>query len=176
MKHHTRPVETVDEAIDRVAAAMTAVPADPMFADRLVHHINDRRGWVWTLIPAAAAIGAIALAIAWTVSPRPTPPASPVAAAPQIAPDVTPAPGAPVIQEAANTRAPRSRVRPLSQTPPVHDESPVPQIAALQDVSGIAFEDLSNDLLTIAPMQVAPLDLASLEIVDMKGDDPPREP
>ena len=178
MNTDPRVLETLDEAIDRVAASMTAVPANPLLADRIVRELNDRRGSIWTLIPAAAAITALVAAVAWSVFDRSSAvPSTASTTAEVAAPAIAPTPSVVSVdqQTANNVAPPRIRVRRAPQAVFLDEESPVRQIDALSEVSSIAIDELPNDLLTIAPVQVAPLDLASLEVNEMKGDDPPRE-
>lgn len=179
MNTDPRVLETLDEAIDRVAASMTAVPGDLLLADRIARELNDRRGSLWTLIPAAAVITALVVAVAWSVLDRSSAVPSTAsirrqAAVPAAAPTRS---VASFDHQTAHTVTPaRTRARRASPAVVLDEESPVRPIDALSEAASIAIAELPNDLLTIAPVHIAPLDLASLEVNEMKGDDPRREP
>ena len=49
------------------------------------------------------------------------------------------------------------------------------QIDALPSLATLAVDDLNTDLLTIAPVDFAPLDLDDLVIGDVSGRDEPKE-
>ena len=87
--------ETLDERIDRVAAALTAVPADPGFGERLAPRLAGQgREWSNRWLFTAAAAAAVVV-LAFVVSDRPDQGGSAPQSAPQseMASSPTTAPG-----------------------------------------------------------------------------------
>jgi hypothetical protein len=171
-----RPLpETLDEAIDRVAAAMTAVPADPGFGARLVPRLDAPARGVSTWMVAAAAAAAIILSV-WLVRPERSavrPPQQASANQPA-APAVGPAPGVRAAE------APTATARPpmLATAAPAEPVAPIertPVIAALGPVETLTVDDLTLHELMIAPVDVAHLDIETLDVPEIGTTDEPKE-
>lgn len=171
--------ETMDEAIDRVAAAMTAVPADPGFAARVDARLATRASvaWRWVALPGAAAAVVVA-AIAFVLPgndeaarsrPQPARAALPSAAMPV---RVIPPPVAALMRPAAVRR---DGVRPQRDLAAEEDEVFVTRIAALPAPDPLSVDALSLESLSIAPVDVANLDLPVIGVGDIPGGEP-KEP
>jgi hypothetical protein len=175
----TRRHEELDEVIDRVAASMTFAPADSTFVARVTDGLRgDTRGaFPWLRVAAVAAAVAIVVA-AITVS-RDEPDERVVRTAPSRSERMTPAVEAPQVTQATDShdsappsprqvqRAPRARVQ--------SEAGDVPQIAALPSPDLLAVEELRTHLLTIVPVDLAPLDLGNLAVAEIDVRDDPKE-
>jgi hypothetical protein len=174
----TRHRESIDETIDRVAAALTMVPADSALAARIAERIDTHgsTAFAWPrLALGAAAIAVVAIVAAAVfsdqgdVAPREdvrvtemAPPAEePRTTAPTVA--------APVgqVTQAARARRPRSvEHAPLPA---------IPQIDALPSPALLAVDTLPTNTLTIAPVDLEPLNLANLAVSEIDARDEPKE-
>jgi hypothetical protein len=67
--------ETLDDTIDRVAGDMTAVSADPAFADRVRRQLADRHRprWMRVLVPAAVVSAMAVVSVLWLQHETPAP-------------------------------------------------------------------------------------------------------
>lgn len=177
-----RPVtETLDETIDRVAAAITAVPTDPGFSSRLAPRLDaPARGASTWMVPAAAA-AAIVLAV-FLVRPersavRPPQQASanlPASANQPAARTVHPAPSVRAVESpAAIAHAPR--LTPAAPEETVRPIEPTAAIAALDPVATLNVDDLTLHELHIAPVDVAHLDIATIDVPEIGTTEDPKE-
>ena len=157
--------ETLDETIDRVAAALTAVPADPGFSARVAPRLDApaRGGSAWMVAAAAAAAIVLAVILARPERQAQMPvqqTAATAATAPQAAavpPVATASPATPVASV-----APLRVAAPLEE---VHEPAaPASAIAALAPVETMNVDDLTLHDLHIAPVAVAHLDIEELDV------------
>jgi hypothetical protein len=173
--------EEIDDTIDRVAAAITFVPADPAFAARIAERLGSEpalAGLAWPRL--AAGIAVVALVVAAIAVSREKPAERLVGTVPPATVDASP-PGVepaqadpPVAPSNVNTRArPALRGAPASRA--ADDVSGVPQIAALNLPEPLDVADLPTDSLTIAPVELAPLELASLAVAELDTRDDFKE-
>ena len=160
--------ETLDDAIDRVAAALTAVPADDGCAARVTARLDAGNGWrmPWFGLVAGAAVAAAA--IAFVVLPASTPRSRmPQPAAPAASSQPSSAPA--VAANAADSSTPASpatadRVaiaRVLEPLPPSIDALPHPE--------ELSVAGLPLDPLTITPVELERLDVADLGVTELDG-------
>jgi hypothetical protein len=171
--------ERLDETIDRVARDLTAAPADPALVTRITARVEGARSqrfeW-WRIALPAMGVAAVAL-FAFVMLPRdlprdttsPAPP--PVATAPVLPPSHAATPVAPVVEpvpQRASGRRPRREPLPAF-------EPQIPQIEALSSPALLAVDGLTENHLTIAPVDVASLDLANLAFTDADRRDDPKE-
>ena len=170
--------ERLDETIDRVAAMLTAVPADPGFTERLAPRLVDRghgsrTGWLMT---AAAAAAAIVIAIVFSNGRDER------ASAPQEA-MVTGSPTAPALVErgtAATAQVPTveppsaPRDQAVARSEDLEEPRP-PSIAALPAPDGIGVDTLHLEALAVMPVDVGEIDLASLEVRQIGGFEESKE-
>jgi hypothetical protein len=176
-----RVPETLDETIDRVAAALTAVPADPGFGARLAARLDAsaRGSWTWTVAAAGAAAIALAMAIVrLDPSVAPIQQARAIGSATPFAEAVAAVAPVPASTSTASTAtaAPamarvRTTVRAASEAPAMS----VPAIAALPDVETIGVDVLTLRDLQLAPVDVTQLDIATLEIPQIGVAEDPQE-
>lgn len=177
--------ETIDESIDRVAAAMTAVPADPGFAARVdarlaTPHASVAWPWIWQWIAAPAAAAAVlAAAIVFGPAGRDEDEA---ALRPQGAQALLPATAGPVqavpLQASAHmqsTGGASARARPGEHVEDEADDPFATRIAALSAPAALSIDALSLESLSIAPVDVADLDLPEIEVGDMPGGEPKEQ-
>jgi hypothetical protein len=175
--------ETHDETIDRVAARLTMVPADPALAARIAAGLDTHERFVWprvATVGAAVAVVAVFAVVLFNdagespgemtgVAPGPTTPvAAPAVAAPRVEVPST------VASAVSSTAAPRGRRARSAAT----DPAPLPeiyQIEALASPAGLAVGDLPTNTLTIEPVALAPLDLANLAIAELGERNDPKE-
>lgn len=174
----TRHREEIDDIIDRVAAAITFVPADPAFAARIIDRLDDGKaaGVAWPRWAAATALLAIVIAGAIAIS-RDDAPQEVLVSAPPVerpASRVVPQPAPPAVTARGDADAPR-QARRVPLPPRSSEVIGVPQIAALPSPEALDLSNLSTDLLTIAPVDVAPLDLANLAVAELVGRDDFKE-
>ena len=169
--------ETLDERIDRVAASLTAVPADPGFGERLAPRLAglDREWshrWLFTAA-AAAAVVVLALVVSDRGDQRGLAPQSAVLTSPTIAPgqvNAAPAIAAeqPVVEQAVSAVAPA----------PEYIDSEVerpPAIAALAAPDGIGVDTLQLEALHVTPVDIGQIEVASLEIREIGALEEPKE-
>jgi hypothetical protein len=176
--------EHLDETIDRVAAALTMVPANPALAERIAARLQRETAHAsaWRQIAfGAVAIGAAVLLAIMLNDDRSPSSQAPTHVAQQPAPLAAPlAPSA--AREPAVTSGPMITVNVTRRRapPPIGQaalvDADLPRIGLLQPPPLLAVDTLTNDPLTIAPVNVAPLlDLATLTINDMGERDAPKE-
>lgn len=171
--------EELDEAIDRVAAAMTFAPVDPARAAQVANGIRPLARSTVPWLGAATAVAAIALAVAaitmWRIHPAEQVAAT-VSRGPEWpAPKVDrPRPEQPVKRQAGATRTPREAPRAERARLQVQSAI-VPQIAALPLPDVLEVDELPTPSLTIAPVDLAPLDVANLEVTELASGDDDRE-
>lgn len=172
--------ETLDETIDRVAATLTAVPADPGFTERLASRLTGRsHAWPnsWLLAGAAAAAALVIAVLASSGrnagmhTPQDTIAAS--------------APAAPALVE--HLAAPVAEAPPIEQTSAPVDRAPAvvesedgdlarpPAIAALAAPDGIGVATLQLEALYVTPVDIGQIDIASLEVREIDGFEEPKE-
>jgi hypothetical protein len=170
----TRHQESIDETIDRVAAALTMVPPDSALAARIAERIDTHGSiaFAWPrLALGAAAIAVVAIVAAAVfsdqgeVAPREdvrvtetAPPAEePRTTAPTVAPPLG------QVTRTARAQRPRSVERaPLPE---------IPQIDALPSPALLAVDTLPTNTLTIAPVDLEPLNLANLAVSEIDARD-----
>jgi hypothetical protein len=184
----TRPArrgETVDETIDRIAAAMTAVPSDPGFAVRLDARLDAEpsrtalglgtaRGKALHAIAAAAAAIVVAVITRGVLLEHP----APLPGRPDMLVAAVDWPDVPLSTELVAPVAPASSsrtTRPRRRPDPDRFEPTVPQIAALAAPEALNVDDLSFTSLTIAPVELGHLDLANLEVRQLEAAGDPKE-
>lgn len=176
--------ETLDERIDRVAAALTAVPADPGFGERLAPRLAGQgREWGnrWLFAAAAAAVVVLALVVndrrdqGGTAPPSASQsgPQSEIASSPTFAPGPVTAAHAiaaeePMVEQAASTAAPAPEFIGSDVERP-------PAIAALATPDGIGVDTLQLEALHVTPVDVERIDIASLEIREIGALEEPKE-
>jgi hypothetical protein len=165
--------ETLDEAIDRVAQSLTAVPADPSFATRLQSRIQARPRIEFNVLAGTLATAALAVfvLVLWgtgnvsmietdrtaAVLPATPPPAA-----------ITPSPIAPPV--ASRVSAPTTE----NGTAPAYEIGDVaaPTIAPLPAPQLLAVEALRVVPLTVAVVEVEALELTDLTLAPI---DAPEE-
>ena len=145
--------ETLDETIDRVAAAMTAVPADPSFSERVFDHRDTRAASrvMWAVAVGAAVIVAVVLS-------RPLQPGGDDVNQPAPLLSLPIASAAPLLAPAAANPAGRA-VDTATNVQSTEEAEPFPVVAALQVEDLPVAEDLN-----LAPLSIAPVDLGLLEL------------
>ena len=158
--------ETLDEAIDRVASALTAVPPDPGFARRLETRLEARSSglplWIGASAIATVIVAAVAISLNWQPrAPSIEDRSRPAAVASSSGPAVSSA--AIVIPAVAAERRADASGRPRAEV----IEPFVPAIAALSTPELLNVDALAFESLTIAPVEFGELDLASLEVRDL---------
>ena len=174
----TRHRESIDETIDRVAAALTVVPADSALAARIAERI-DTHGSTAAARPRLA-LGAAAITVAaiiaaavfsdhGEVAPREDVRVTETAPAAREPRTTAPTVAAPVGQATQTARAqtPRSVERALLPE--------IPQIDALPSPAVLAVDTLPTNTLTIAPVDLEPLNLADLAVGEIDARDEPKE-
>ena len=166
--------ETLDETIDRVAAAITAVPADPGFSARLAPRLEGRTRGSSMWLVAAAAAAAIVLAVLLVKPERSTVTPVQQANAPQ---------PPQLVVETASADAARKTTA-VTATPVRAEASPgegyapierTPAIAALGPVETLTVDDLTLHELHIAPVDVVHLDIETLDVPEIGTTDDPKE-
>jgi hypothetical protein len=176
MTHHQE--ESLDETIDRVAAHLTMVPADPALASRIADRLETKAlGWPRFALAAAAVIGMAILAVVVSNTVRHVPAvdvARATSSAP--APRVEPQFAVPATAESTTVIASQRVVRQRRAPLPTHDPLPeLPQIDALSTPVLLAVDTLPTDTLTIEPVDLAPLGMADLSVAEIDGRDSPKE-
>ncbi len=174
--------EHLDETIDRVAAALTMVPADPALAERIAQRLQTESAapalaWGQLAFGAVALTAAVLIAIALDRDPEITS-LAPIRVAQQPAPLVTPvepkarAPQPRIASQIAATPRQARRIAGTHQAFIANGDAP--KLDTLSAPKLLEVDSLTNDPLTISPVDVAPLDLATLTISDV-GRDTPKE-
>ncbi len=173
--------ERLDEAIDRVARAMTTVPADPAFTARLTDRLSRATSYLprWVLAaPAAAVVLLVTFLLSRPDSGRPASIAG--AGQPGNVPAVTsPRPIASAASDTSSTTA-----RPLSSagiqrigtTRRTSATRPLEPADAEDAIPPLNVAALTLEPLTLADVEVSLLDVASLEIADIERGVEPKEP
>jgi len=152
--------ETLDETVDRVAAALTVVPADPSFSQRLRPRLGGSAHLVWMAVAASTAVVAIAIATTLRVrEPALVPLHRPIAAVagtpPPIAPADVASPGVAPTGQVAVAARPRVAVR-VAHAEHSSDES----TAAMPALT--APDELAVDRLILPPLVIEPVALDSI--------------
>jgi hypothetical protein len=171
--------ETLDETIDRVAATLTAVPADPGFGDRLAARLEPApRGWrtTWLVVSAAAAVVLLALIVgARREGPSPLPQVAAVHDVPAQKPPPELSHAAASVADSGTAGAFAETQR-LPQLDAVEAPAAPPSaIAALPAPHTIAVETLALQALDVAPVDIGQIDVASLEIREIDVNEEPKE-
>lgn len=179
MTHHH---ESLDETIDRVAADLTMVSADPALAARIADRLETRKTLGWQrLALAGVAVAAIAvLAVVVSNITRDVPAVDVARATSPAAPRVEPSSAAAATTvgaaESTTAVAPERAVRQRRAPAPTQDPLPeLPQIDALSSPELIAIDTLPTDTLAIEPVDLAPLGMANLAVAEIDGRDSPKE-
>ena len=170
--------EDMDDAIDRIAAATTFVPADPALAREIALGIRagTRSVVVWPQLAAATVVAALIVAV--FAIPREKPVQRTIAPTPRVEQTV------PVVEATpAATAAPAVVQRPVSMPRDVRKarndsaevSSGIPQIEALHLPPPLAVRELPFDSLTIAPVDLAPIELRDLPLAVIDNRDSPKE-
>ena len=157
--------ETLDEAIDRVAASLTAVPADPSFAMRLQSRMQARPRIELNVLAGTLAAAALAVfvLVMWRTSDvskieidrtAAVLPATPPPVAIASPPVTSPAASRVTAQATENVTASASQIADVS----------APMIAPLPTPQLLAVEALRVDPLTVAPVEVEALKLTDLTL------------
>ena len=186
--------EQLDETIDRVAGALTFVAHDPGFAQRIADRLNDRTRTWWSgsrMLMAGAAV-AMVIVVARVAIDRfaPTAPvevskrSDPVSSAiPEMGSDPIRAVGSGPFSSATPETGsdPVSSATPEKGSDPISNETAsdrrfitherlVPQLVALpspEPLNVAVSASMANPVpLTVQPVKLAPLDLASLELTE----------
>lgn len=181
-----QPHETLDESIDRVAASLTAVPADPAFSTRLGARLAQPSSQRASLLFVVSAVAvALVAAVVTGVFSRPEPTVESGSVVPR---DVRRPENAAVVverdafgrdnpiesgQEGGMPMQPptASSRRPESAT----TERVTPMIAALPTLELLSVDTLMLETLAIAPVEVDLLDVATLEVPEIEGSSDPKE-
>jgi hypothetical protein len=181
----TRHREAIDDTIDRVAAGLTLVAADPELPRRITARVErqPRVPFAWRLAIGAAATAAAAMLAAFVINPPSSPSidrariADALSVSVQsrdIAPTavVAPVPIVPTGDRVTRVAPVRSVPRGASAIEPLPEFR---QIDALPSPALLAVDDLNTGLLTLAPVDVAPLDLVNLVVGEVSARDEPKE-
>lgn len=159
--------ETLDETVDRVAAALTIVPADPSFSERLRPKLDGQSRLTWMAVATSAAVAAIAIGTTLGVREQASMPVNrPIAAAVQTPAAWIAAPSVPsprVGTAVHITRAERAGgaigvAAGVAHAQHGSDES----TAAIPALAGP--DELAVDHLILAPLVIEPVALESLEM------------
>ena len=170
----TRHREELDDLVDRVASAMTFAPPDPARARQLLDRLGHTQRLQFAprpLVFAAAALTVLIAVLTFTardpeerlVSPlkATADPAAPPAAASSTLTVPDPPPDA----------EPSRVVRRARATARAEALAPMPQIAALEVPSRLELAELPSESLSIAPVDVVPLELTMLDVTGVAGRD-----
>ena len=179
----TRHHESLDETIDRVAAHLTMVPADPALAARIADRLETKKtlGWPRFILAGAVVAGIAILAVAVSNTMRDVPAADVArvtssAPAPRVEPPQLGAPATAATPESTTVIAQGRVVRQRRAPLPTHDPLPeLRQIDALSTPVLLAVDTLPTDTLTIEPVDLAPLGMADLSVAEIDGHDSPKE-
>jgi hypothetical protein len=177
-----RHEERLDETIDRVAAHLTMVPADPGLAGRIAAQLEREPRFAWPrLAMASVAVAAVVAAFVFVNNARQAP-------AVDVAHHATTSPKADEpAQQPADVASARMSPAPSNTAtvarravgialPSAEDLLPeMPQLASLASPVTIDVMVLPTDTLTIEPVDFAPLDVADLAVRDIDEGDSPKE-
>jgi hypothetical protein len=168
------PQETLDETIDRIAAAMTVVPADPGFSERLAPRLASGTRWTPRSLVLATAAAAVVLLVVTVTSRRESPPIDQTAAAPVASPAA--ASDIPSSEHVAIAKARPSMTEATSSAAHVeaHDEATA-GIAALAPPDSLTVENLAIPHLAIDAVEVERLEVPTLEIAALPITDEDKE-
>jgi hypothetical protein len=177
-----RAHETLDDTIDRVAAAMTLVPPDGLVAAHVTARLGRRPALLMS--PVMVATGAVAVVVlAIVLKPaftRQTPAARDVAqrvdktvAVPMPAPILPAASNQPQPTEPIAASTAPTAAAPAAQA--VERGRELPAIAALTGPADLAMADLEVRPLTVAPVDVEALDVVGLIVPELSGSSEPKE-
>ncbi len=156
--------ETLDEAIDRVASGLTAVPPDPGFARRLDTRLAANSSGLSVSMGASAIATLVVAAVVISLN---RPPDAPSPGAPSLPAAVTSS-SAPAISAPAIVTSPVAPGRQASPSPRAEVIEPfVPALAALPTPELLNVDALTLESLTIAPVELGELDFARLEVRDI---------
>lgn len=182
---HGRPErsrgESCDETIDRVAAHLTMVPADPTLARRIAEQLNRDASFNWPRVATASAAVAVIVTAAVVFYNKPEAPREDVAGVVSPAPALdAPTPSSDMTSQSALSSVARAsmaagggaRTAPMAAEEPLPD---MPQIDSLASPVTIDVAMLPTDTLTISPVDVAPLDVADLAVCDIGERDSSKE-
>jgi hypothetical protein len=171
--------ETLDETIDRVAASLTAVPADPAFAARLRARWADReqRG-TWRVAGACAAVALLAMAIALPWVPRPP--------APRLSSATPRPPGRIASPESTKVAVDAPETPPLGAAKPsstiviaearADDRPSIEIVAALAHPESLRLSDIAPEDISLTAVQLEPLlEIASLDVPQIGAAAEPEE-
>jgi hypothetical protein len=165
----TRQREELDDLIDRVATAMTFVPANPASARAIADRINARpqHSLAWSRL--AAGVATILLVVAAFDMFRDGPAERIPTRVPtgEQADNVVERP--PVAEPLVSpvVAAPARLGRRAAPAVPAAGAGGVPQIEALSSPALIEVAELPTGSLTIAPVDLAPLELADLAVPEI---------
>jgi hypothetical protein len=165
--------ETLDEAIDRVAASMTMVSGDVTLSSRVRAGMANakRSGAVWGFV-VAGSIAAAVLAIV-VMDQRGAPIASGTNA-----PGVTAVDPPRVLQSSRGAEPitqPVQRELSSDSTIAVRRDAPEPSIPALALPEALNLEGLEMQSLSIAPVELDLLEVATLAVSEIDGSLDPKE-
>jgi len=160
--------ERLDEAIDRVASAMTAVAADPQFSARLSGRLHRRAGNIAPLALAASACAVVVLGALVIFQPTADQPALLPNARQAATPSI----------EAADVRvaAPAEAVVIAASSSPVISSAATEAAGPDDTVPALSIAALTLEPLTLTDVDVSSLDMASLELPDINAGGEPKEP
>jgi hypothetical protein len=160
--------ETLDEAIDRVAATLTTRPPDAAAAARLQERLasDTRRVPLWLAVPAAAAVVTLAVMASLLRAPTPSVTES-VAESPGAAAAVTQAGD---IVMSASRPAPVTRVARQPRTRVDHGAGEAdPAIPLVPPPTPLVIEELTFEPLWVAAVELDALDVAVLEVPEIES-------
>jgi hypothetical protein len=174
-----RQREELDDTIDRVAAGITYVPADPALAARIAERIGSTPdGFTWhVFVAGAVGVATVAIGVALLMNTRQDSIETPLATM------TTPAERAPALAKAPPAVTVTASgvgvdpVKPQHAAPRRVTEvaGVAPQIPALALPPLLDVAALPTDTLTIAAVELAPLDVPDLAIAELDGRSEPKE-
>ncbi len=172
--------ETLDEMIDRIAGEMTAVSADPGFADRVRPRLSDRRRPLYAQVLAAATVVS-AVVIASMLWPQNESPAR--ADRELVGGSVAPIASLPATVFSASTRlSPRPERGTFPAAGGVAPVAPHNAAVAEAEVESAGPDPLAVAELAIPPavrpdaVSIVPLDVARLEVPELDTTYESKEP
>jgi hypothetical protein len=169
------PRETLDETIDRVAAALTVVPADPGFSERLMPRLASETRWTPRSLVFATAAAAVVLLAMMMMNRREDAPIVQTAAAPSASP--APAFDMPTSEPAAiaETRPSTTLATSSAENVEAHDHELTAGIAALTPPDSLTVEHLAIPHLAIDAVEVERLEVPTLQIAALAITDENKE-
>jgi hypothetical protein len=163
--------ESIDETIDRVAAHLTMVPADPTLARRIAEQLDRQASFNWPrLAMASAAVAVVVTAAVLFHNQRAVPRedvARVVTPAPERAASTDDAPAHSGPLTVASAATPNRAAAPRASMAIEEPLPEMPQIDSLASPVTIDVAMLPTDTLTIDPVDVAPLGMADLTVRDI---------